>query len=99
MILYAQRGDSPILGRVDWYPTISTSSFNSALINGVCGDYSSLVDGIPVTVINPADYGVQELPNEVAPGVVGLGWLPPLLPEVQQSEVIFCNGLENCPQQ
>lgn len=98
VIVYARSGDSPVLGRVDWFPTVATNNFDSALdSSGTCTDLSSQISGVPLTVIDPAEFGIQQLPNEVLPGVTGLGWLPPLVAEVQQSEVIFCNGMENCP--
>lgn len=52
----------------------------------------------PVTIVAPADYGVSKIP-EVEPGDTGLGFKGPLVPKIKQSEVIFCNGLENCPVQ
>jgi hypothetical protein len=101
VIVYTRNLDSPILGLVEWYPEIQTNSFFSAHHLGgtsECGNYSKRVDGVPVTIVAPADYGVSKIP-EVKPGTTGLGFKGPLVPKIKQSEVIFCNGLENCPVQ
>ncbi len=102
VIVYTRNLDSPILGLVEWYPEIQTNFFRSAHhLGGVtseCDDYTSGVDGVPVTIVAPADYGVSKIP-EVKPGTTGLGFKGPLVPKIKQSDIIFCNGLENCPVQ
>jgi hypothetical protein len=97
-LAYTRAGDHPIVGIVEWGSEVNPNSLRSSWQeNGQCADYFSQIDAIPITIIDPADFGVTELPGEVAPGIKGLGFLPPIIPREEKSEGIFCSGFESCP--
>jgi len=98
LIVYTRSGETPILGRVDWNAPINTNFLRAYMQeNGECADNGNSQDSIPITVVQPSDYGMKQLPQQVAPGQIGLGFLPPISPSVEKPDGSFCDGFESCP--
>jgi hypothetical protein len=97
-LVYTRRGESPLIGVVDWGAPVSSTHLRSNWEeNGECADLFRSADSIPINLVDPSTFGAKILPNEVAPGIKGLGFVPPIIPVVEQPEHLFCDGFESCP--